>query len=368
MKLAKLSAAVMTVMLLLCGCTGQEPNDISYIVAIGIDRGENGKYKITVQYANPTEISGSENVESEKSGIKNITVEAGDIYQAVGLVDLHDSKDFYLSHTIVIIFSKSVAEEGLEKMTELFMNSEDLRPDIYLAVADDAQKYLEEINPPTEVNPAKYYRQFFDKNKLTGLPQGTQKDFFCGIQTGDYDTLLPVVEAHTTEFNSAVFCGGKMTGILNEQETALYKFMDRNYTSGYLTLQNDTTLKEPVTIRVAQRKVPKYDFDLENRKLTISLTIGGNIYSTSSYDIENGIEDFRKNCEDHLEKKCKELIEKVINEYHSDILRFNEQAKAKFLTYSDYEQYKNSVNYGEFDISVEINFDVVKTGLVQRSS
>ena len=43
---------------LLTGCTGKEPNEIAYVVALGIDSTDDDNYKITIQYANTTQISG----------------------------------------------------------------------------------------------------------------------------------------------------------------------------------------------------------------------------------------------------------------------------------------------------------------------
>ena len=368
MKRIKFAVVLLTFLMLLSGCAGQEPNDISYIVAIGIDKGETGKYKITLQYASPPEISGGEEINLEKSGIRNLTVEGEDIYEAVGKANLHDSKTTFLSHTQVIIFSREVAEEGIEKMSELFINSEELRPDIYLAVAENAEKYLTSINPETEINPARYYKLFFDAEKLTGLPQSTQKNFFCGIESGAYDTLLPIVSVEPDKFESAAFHGGRMTGVLNEQETGFYKFLDRDFAGGYITLVNDTDLKEPVTLKISQLKTPHYNIDDENKKITINLSLEGDIYSAPpEYDIENSIEEFKKSCSKHIEGECEKLIKKLITDYKSDILRLNEYAKMMFWNNEDYYNFKNSVDYSKFDIKVNVDLDVRTRGVVQRS-
>lgn len=368
MKHIKITAILFVFLLFLTGCAGKEPNDISYIVAIGIDKGETGKYKITLQYASPAEISGGEEINLEKSGVRNLTVEAEDIYEAVEKANLHDSKSIFLSHTQVIIFSREVSEEGIEKMSELFINSEELRPDIYLAVAEDSKEYLENLNPKTEINPAKYYKLYFDSDKITGLPQSTQKSFFCGIESGAYDTLLPIVSEDPVKFESAVFSGGKMTGILSEQETGLYKFLDRDFAGGYITLQNDTDLKEPVTLKISQLRQPRYNIDIVNKKISVNLSLEGDIYSVPpEYDIENNTDEFKKNCAKHIERECEKLIKKVTGEYKSDILRLNEYAKMMFLTNEDYYNYKNSVDYSQFDVKVNVDFDVRTRGVVQRS-
>ena len=355
------------VILMTASCNGVEPNDLSYIVALGIDDGENGKYNITIQYANPAQISGGEEINIDESGVQNVTVEASDIYEAVATADLQDSKKLFLSHTKVVIFSRSVAEEGLENMSEMFINSEELRPDVYLAVSENAREYLESMNPENEANPAKYYKMFFDKDKLTGLPHGTLKVFFDGIETGEYDTVLPVVSPDSGDAKSAVFNGGKMVGELERDETELYKFLDRDFAGGFVTLQNEDTLQKPVTIKIAQKKQPRYTIDTKNKSIHVGLTLNGSIYSAPpDYEPDESAEEFEQKCEEHIKKESETLMNKVTREYKSDIFHLDEHAKKNFWTYGDFEQFKNSVDYSEYAVTVDVKFNIKKTGMVQK--
>ena len=357
------------VILLTASCNGTEPNDLSYIVALGIDSGENGKYNITIQYANPAQISNGEEINLEDSGVKNVTVEASDIYEAVATADLHESKKLFLSHTKVVIFSESVAMAGLEEMSEMFINSEELRPDVYLAVSENAQEYLEGLNPETEANPAKYYKMFFDKDKLTGLPHGTLKIFFDGIETGEYDTVLPIVTNENEDPQSAVFRGGRMVGTLDREETEIYKFLDRDFADGFVTLENDDTLKKPVTIKISQKKAPRYKIDRDNLTVHVDLILTGGIYSAPpDYDEDVSSDEFRKKCEEHIKKDSEELIKRVITEYRSDIFHFDEYAKRNFWTYDEYERFKKFTDYSSYDISVSVEFDIKKTGMMQKEN
>ena len=113
-----LTIIVVIFSLTLSSCMGREPNEIAYIVALGIDKAENGNYEITIQYANTTQISGGASEEGGKVGnqiVENVTVEAPTIYGAIGLANHIVSKTFTLSHAKLIVFSKEVAEEGLKE-------------------------------------------------------------------------------------------------------------------------------------------------------------------------------------------------------------------------------------------------------------
>ncbi len=111
-KIIALTALIVTFTLTLSGCFGREPNEIAYIVALGIDKAENENYEITIQYANPTQISGGASEEGGKGGnqiVENVTVESPTIYGAIGLANHIVSKTFTLSHAKLIVFSSDIA-------------------------------------------------------------------------------------------------------------------------------------------------------------------------------------------------------------------------------------------------------------------
>lgn len=430
----------------LTGCSGKEPNEIAYIVALGIDRSENDNYKITIQYANPTQISGGASEEGGKSGseiVENLVVESPNIYAAVGLANHIVSKTFSLSHTKLIVFSQEVAEKGLKDITETFIRSEELRPDVYLGVASDANEYLTSVKPVMEVNPAKYYQLIYDKNNLMGIPEGAAKNFFFGIETGDYDSLLPVAgvisgeeesgsgssesggsseggseesggssggesgssgggaqsqenskqqEAPLNEgsfeykmrsyiggqtaiefknksesMGSAIFDGDKMVGVIGSIETEIFKLLVGDYKYSYITLYNEKTPEEPVTVKSIQEKRPKYNIDIDNKKIGVELFIEGDVYSLpSDYNIESDIVNFEKNSGKYIEEAGEKFMSGFLKNYNCDIFRLNEKCKKKFLTNKEYNEFKDSIDYSNFEVDVKVNFKIRRTGLVVR--
>ena len=76
---------------LLSGCYDYiEPNDLSYVVAIGIDKGSDETlYNYTLQFARPTQISGGSSEEggSGEKTIGTVKVEAPSIYSAVNVAN-----------------------------------------------------------------------------------------------------------------------------------------------------------------------------------------------------------------------------------------------------------------------------------------
>ncbi len=193
MKALKIFFAVLLVCLL-SSCGGTEPNDVAYVVAIGFDKAENKNYMITLQFARPTQISGGASEEGgEGTGIvENMAVEAPDVHSAISLANRMVSKELRLSHAKLIVFSQSVAEDGVGEIMDSVIRDEELRPDIYLAVSrGDARDYLYEVKPVVEVNPAKYYQLIFEQNDSAGIPKTTGLDF-CFNNSGGRANVLPI--------------------------------------------------------------------------------------------------------------------------------------------------------------------------------
>ena len=147
---------------LVSGCEdGTEPDTLGYVVAIGIDAPENDAegYDFTLQFANPTKISGGSGESGGKGGkdsIENITVTAPGIYSAVNVANHIISKKFTLSHTKLLVFSDEISQKGVETFFENIGRSSDIRPNTYIAVSKGkAKDFLESVNPETEVNPVR---------------------------------------------------------------------------------------------------------------------------------------------------------------------------------------------------------------------
>ncbi len=444
---------------LLSGCGGREPNETAYVVALGMDKADNGNYEMTIQYANTNAISGGASEEGGKTGseiVEQITVEAPNIYAAIGLADHLVSKTFSLSHAKIMVFSSETARSGLKDILETLARSTELRPDLTLAVTKgSANDYLSSVTPEMEVNPVQYYQLIYQKNNLIGLPQGHARDFLFGTQTEDYDSLLPVAgviksgdggeeggessesdegsggekadgeeeqkegdqsgqdsggsrsgetsqkqaeneeesEAPLNEnefeykmkdyiggeaaiekknkseaIGSAIFKKDKLVGFLGSIETEMYKIISGNYRDSYVTLYSEQTPDVPVTVKLIQKKKPDIDIDLDNKKIEINLFVESDLYSLpADYNIESDIEGFEKSSEEYMNSAMTAFVKEMYEKYDSDIFKLRQKSKSKFLTNDRYGEFKDTVKFSEFDIKVNTEFKIRRTGLIIRN-
>lgn len=186
--------------LLLSGCyDAREPNDIAYTIALGVDIGEENMYEITLQFAKPAQISGGSGEEGGKGGadsMEMVTVKAPDIYSALNLANHVVSKRFVLSHMKLMVLSKETAERGINDILEVIGRSNEIRPNMYVCVANGrAKEYLESVKPVVETNPIRYYQLIFENDFSSYVPKNVSQDLYFYCNSDTRQSVLPLVAA-----------------------------------------------------------------------------------------------------------------------------------------------------------------------------
>ncbi len=411
-----------------------EPNDLSYVVAIGVDKGKHKDlYNYTLQFARPTQISGGSSEEggSGEETIGTVRVEAPSIYSALNVANHVISKSFTLSHTKIIVISEEIAREGIERIVDAVGRSTDLRPTVFFCVsAGKAEKYLESVKPVVEINPVKYYRLIFESPNSSYIPKNDAGNVFFNLRANTEQCTLPYVgvgkgssdkgssdesssksenqsqspvpsseqnsdipinekgfEYHMKEYvagkldiekqnasevlGTAVFKGNKMIGTLSGIESEMLNILLGRFTNGYSTLYVPEIPSNPVTIRIEQQSRPKINLELENGrpKINIKIKLLGNFMSVpTDYIIEEDLKKFEENTSEYIEEFALSLLEKTKTEFNSDIAGFGKNAKKKFLTNKEFEEFNWNEAYKNSEFSCEAEFSIRRTGLTMRSS
>jgi len=207
--------------LILTGCYDEtEPDNFSYVTAVGIDKAEEAdNYYFTIQFAKTAAISGGASEEGGKGGeiVENIIVEAPTLYSAVNWSNHILSKNLSMSHIKLIVFSEEIAKAGVKNITETIVRSQEIRPNIYFAVSETkASEYLKNVKPIIEINPAKYYQLLFEKNNYGGIPKNPSYNFIFNQETNNPENVLPIVgvikEKEESDNASGGESGGESTG------------------------------------------------------------------------------------------------------------------------------------------------------------
>ena len=396
---------------LLTACLGDEPNNIAYVTAIGMDRSDIG-YLYTIQFAQPTKISGG----SEEGGgsvgdiVDNIAVEAPTLYSAINVADTIISKDLSLSHAKVFVVAEDIARRGLGELNDVIARNNDISPDIYISITDNAGEYLESVMPSIELNPVKYYQLTYENKNGSAIPQNNAHDFYSACVSGSKDALLPLAgiagaedetaeaqpekqksienekqenaEINTGGFDNgtrnyfagetgkkiknksevlgaAVFKGDRLIGKIGSTETELHNILMNHFVTMNLSFFTDDG---QLTLKVSEKSFPEYVIDKDDKTADIYLTLQCELLSVPDKHPSRlaGIE---KTVADAVNSSAEQFAEKMYRDMGADVLGIRGRLKSKFLTLGEYERYCAGFDPAEWRFFVHSDVDIRRTGM-----
>ncbi len=422
-------AAVIPMVLLLTSCVGEEPDNIAYVTAMGIDKAENDTFTYTIQFANPTKISGgaSESGGSGKDIVENIAVEAPTIYSAINDANSILSKNLSLSHAKVIVVSEETARGGISGIIDVISRNNDIRPDVYLAIAENAGKYLEEVKPTIELNPVKYYQLTYDNKNSSSIPRNTASDFFASYLSGSRDCILPLsgvaekgkedseqsnnegsgggseggsqesksftnesqkkaeiieegfenktrnyfageagekIKNKSETLGMALFDSDQYIGKLGSRDAEIYNILTNKFSEDNISFYSDSGDKRPITVKLEQKTGPKYKIDKGKKSVDVYLRLEGELLSLSiEYKESNTMDEMNKKMSDMFDEAAVSVIEKMYKENKIDPLGIKGKLKKKFLTINDYENECKEFKPEEWSFNIKSDITLKRTGM-----
>lgn len=378
---------IMCIVLLLgfnASYTSLNIDNLAYVVALGIDIGENDIYKVSFQFI-PR--SGEEKSESSTSsnGNKTVinTVEAPSLNTAINLMNSYLARKINLSHCKVVIFSEEVAINGISKEIYSLMNNSQARPSTNIIICKNtAEKYIKDTNPVLENSITKYYELFPNSSKYTGyIYNVTLGDFFnqlvsstCepfailgGINSNMYNDANNIspsnnigdMKSTQTSFSGmrgsenigiAVFKEDKLVGELDATETLCISIIKGEVSSFLIHIPNPKNNEDEIDLVIYPSGQKKVTVDLLNGSpyITFSEKFMGKIYSASEdkeYLNAEEIKTLSELSNKYLNNIITNYLYKTSLKYQSDINDFGKYALSKFLTVDDFEKYDWKNNY-----------------------
>ena len=171
--------------------TSRNISNLAYIFALGIDKGENAKMKISAQLSKIATSTGGGGSSGEGNNPILISCEANSIFSGINLLNTYIGKELNLAHCSVFVFSKEFAQDGISSEIYSLINNEEVRPSTNLVLSTcDAYDYLKNSNPNLERLTTKYYETFSITDRFTG--------YISNITIGNfYNTLASKDEEAT---------------------------------------------------------------------------------------------------------------------------------------------------------------------------
>lgn len=393
-------AGIIIVLLIfsLSGCYSvQSIDDLTYVIALGIDKGKNNTLALTVQFTFPTS---SESASGEAAPTIVNTVECASINSGITLLNSYTSKEINLSHCKIIVFSEELAVSGIGEEIFTLSNQVEIRPDSNIIISKStAKEYIENSKPELENLVAKYYElnlfsqeyvgftenisisNFFNKlnttsieptailgngNKLN-LPSSDNSKDELDIVAGE----LPITEykRESENLGIAVFKDDKMVGELTAIETMLHLILTDNFESGIITLNHP--LKENSTIDIAlySHKKTNIDAKLINGSpfATIEVFLNSRLLSvdknSGDFDADE-IKELESLINSYLENAILNYLYKTSKEFESDIDGIGQSLLTKFKNSKEWNNYNWPQNYKNTFFKVHVNTNIKSSFLL----
>ncbi|HHZ16857.1 MAG TPA: Ger(x)C family spore germination protein [Clostridia bacterium] len=394
--------------------SSHETDELGYIILLGIDKGERNIVNVTFQLAIPQPIEGGD---AEKAS-EVISVEAPSLFAALELADSFISKHLTFIHNKAIIVSEEIAREGLDRYINPLVRSREVRRTNFLMVTQGKASELIQANKTLvfERYPSRQIDIFMAASRTTGLlPHADIHRFYEGLNSPGSQPIAALIgmekkspekekedELKQQEQNSkekveqglaylpgeiprkggneieiiglAAFREDKLIGYLNGKETRFYQLLTGNFVRGSVTFPDPDPKEAGSNIIVAeiiQGRKPEVTIDLRQQKMKIRLFLEGEILSIQSGEnYEQGR--LRRQLEDYvsrtISREATRLIRKTQEEFRADIFGFGENTRTDFLTWQDWIEYDWLSKYPQFEVSVETEFHVRRTGMMMRTA
>lgn len=395
LKLICLSIIFLFTILLLTGCHSyQGIEGLAYVVALGIDKGEENEIKLSLQIAVLSQQSGSSS-SSQSTESTIISVDCSTIDSGIALINSYISKKVNLSHCKAIIISEELAVDGISNYIFSLANNVEIRPDCNVIISRcNASDFLKNSKPVLESISARYYELILNSSEYTAYIDNIYlSDFYSNILNttteasailgglnskdttkkpttktdllnGNYKADEVPLEASNKIANLglAVFSGDRLVGELNNMETLCHMIITNNLETATITIPNPIDLETNLSLNISLSKPTKNTIKLVNGfpYITCKIYISSNIYTLdSSLDLSDKetLIEIETALNSYLEKSIAEYLYKTSKELKSDIAGFGENLLSSYATWEEWVEsdWLNNYSNSFFDITVSSN-------------
>lgn len=381
----------------LTGCYDAKPLEtLSYVVAIGLDKGTHNLLRLSLQFASPNGSSAGGN-SSQFSGTTVTTVECNSIESGINLINSYISNQINLSHAKVIVMSEALSVEGVAEYISTFINNIEVRPDCDIIISRcSAEDFLNNSQPTLETLSARFYEQIVTSSQYTGFTDNISlSDFYSayqsnvcqavailgGVNTTNRDNnvidpTIPYVEIDSSYkagqtpiqdktnleyIGLAVFRDDKLVGELDGFETMCHLICSNKFGSSVISIPSPFEENGIIDLSISKNSATKREVELVNGSpyITCDISLNATVLSMGNeidVSTNENIAIISEYANSYLEEKILDYLYKTAKQLHADIDCFGKHLYADYLTIEEFEKigwleiYQDSY----FDVHVDV--------------
>lgn len=345
-------------------------DDSGYVVAVGADVGKEKKYEITLELQRASAGTDSEH----NGGAIILSVEAEDLFDAVGELSSGISYNLNFTRTHIVLFSQELAEKGM--INDFLAVSFDVlrirRSALMLITHSSVREYIGGLAANDSANIAKMQDFMISGVRRTGgIAAINIARYYEAIEDGRFDPVLPMgyfddsiitdqkqkADAEKGEdpladakkgdrvggmqgltLGSALFDGSRLAGTLGYHDTQFMNIGRGDFRQGTVTLTLPDGSAASVFLLLKHRSVKvdtSGDEPTAEMRLQLSITVESDPSGTIGQNWEDGGAAFLT---EYIESELARVFG-LCKEKNCDAMGFGRYASMNFTNTDDWEDY-----------------------------
>lgn len=379
---------------MLAGCWDRiELNDVSIVTGLAVDKGENTKYRLTLEVVNASQFSKNQ-MGGEAAPALTYSLEGDTISELLHKVNIGITRRLIFSHTRVLYISEKIAKEGILEFIDYLDRSGQFRNDFNIMVTkgEKAEAFVKVTYPIQKVPSLKIHKQTQSFTEEWGGDPGVRlTDFISALTSKGRNPVSATLviagdpkKGETSENNMklsvdtlveldgmAVFRADRLIGYLSVDETRNYYWTQKLKTTSMSVPCSDEENKfedeKFIAVTVTETNT-KLKVDYANGKPVLKVKINGEtrIEATQCMNDLTKIDtynDFEKKINRYVANHIRETIKKVQTEFGVDIFGFGDAFNRQH--HKEYQKVEDKWDevFAQADVEVDVNLHLRRSGV-----
>ncbi|MCM1565669.1 MAG: Ger(x)C family spore germination protein [Dehalobacter sp.] len=234
----------------LSGCWSQhELNTLAIVSGVGLDKAKEPDIEMTVQIIKPGEIKSGkkeENGGSSPKGYLNLT-NTGDSESDIARGFSHEmNKLLFFPHNQILVFSRDLAEEGLQNHIDFFVRDHETRLNTWVLISKERASEVLNVAPELGKVPAMEIGHLVEsQNKTSQSSIVNLEQFITRLMSKTTAPIAPFIEITGGEkqkkimvSGTAIFKKDKLVGQLDKDETRGLLWVINEVKSGIIEVKS----------------------------------------------------------------------------------------------------------------------------------
>ena len=372
-------AVLCMVLVFLTGCwNNRDLTEINMVVAMGVDRSEDGKVLVTVQVVEPAAIQSTASGKGKGGRIQPkpifvVSYEGETVFDALSSMLSEVDNELFLSTAQILVLGERLSKNGINEVLDFFQRDHEVQYKMDVLVAkgvtpEEILKMETDIDPI----PAVYIKETAENTVSRAKVKRTMlidliKDMGDNGKQPVIGQITKAGEKKVRTEGAAVFRDGKLAGWLDQYATRGYLFATGEVKSTTVNIPSDDG---KISMEVI-RSNGKVGVEFQNGKpalLTVKVTLEANVGEYEGKRKLDSPDDLHKMegiLGEEVKKEIRMALDLAQNDYSSDIFGFGTQVHKYHPQY--WKKVKNDWNevFSRLPVEIKVDAKVRRTGVIK---